>query len=163
MAVHIFGIRHHGPGSARSLLTALQQLKPDVLLVEGPPDADAIIPLVSHAEMKPPVAILVYAPQEPARAVYYPFALFSPEWQALKFASTQRIPVRFIDLPIATVLALEKEEAARTRSQDEQESEAEYPMNPPPTPQSTPATPSTLHQDPLLHLAQAAGYSDSER
>ena len=34
----IFGIRHHGPGSARSLRAALEQLRPDAILVEGPPD-----------------------------------------------------------------------------------------------------------------------------
>lgn len=163
MAVHLFGIRHHGPGSARSLLSALQQLKPDALLVEGPPDAEAIIPLVSHADMKPPVAILVYAPTAPARAVYYPFALFSPEWQALRFASKQRIPVRFIDLPIATSLALEREEASHTHAPDEQDSTAADTMAPSPVRPSATATPPTLHQDPLLHLAQAAGYSDSER
>lgn len=166
MAVHIFGIRHHGPGSARSLLSALQQLKPDALLVEGPPDADAIIPLVSHAEMKPPVAILVYAPQEPARAVYYPFALFSPEWQALRFASTQRIPMRFIDLPIATSLALEKEEASHAHSQDEQharDTTAAATADLSPVTQSATSAHPTLHQDPLLYLAQAAGYRDGER
>ena len=36
---HLFGIRHHGPGCARSLLRALEQLQPDCLLIEGPPDA----------------------------------------------------------------------------------------------------------------------------
>jgi hypothetical protein len=38
--VHVLGIRHHGPGSARSLGAALAALAPDVVLIEGPPDAD---------------------------------------------------------------------------------------------------------------------------
>ncbi len=38
--VHVFGIRHHGPGSARSLSAALESLAPDVVLIEGPSDAD---------------------------------------------------------------------------------------------------------------------------
>ena len=38
--VHLFGIRHHGPGCARSLLRALEALRPDCVLVEGPPESE---------------------------------------------------------------------------------------------------------------------------
>jgi hypothetical protein len=34
--IHLFGIRHHGPGSARSVLSALTSLQPDIILLEGP-------------------------------------------------------------------------------------------------------------------------------
>jgi hypothetical protein len=98
MAVHLFGIRHHGPGSARSLVQALRELRPEVVLIEGPPDAEGVLPLVEHAQMRPPVAILIYVPDAPAQAVYYPFAEFSPEWQALRYALAENIPVRLIDL-----------------------------------------------------------------
>ena len=47
-APHIFGIRHHGPGSAWSLREALEALEPDCLLVEGPPDAREVLPLLAH-------------------------------------------------------------------------------------------------------------------
>ena len=63
--IRLFGIRHHGPGSARSLRAALDALNPDCLLIEGPPDADALIPLSLHAAMAPPVALLVYRPDRP--------------------------------------------------------------------------------------------------
>ncbi len=66
-AVHVLGVRHHGPGSARSVRRALEAIAPDVVLVEGPPDADALIPLLNHAEMVPPVALLVYRPETAAR------------------------------------------------------------------------------------------------
>jgi hypothetical protein len=99
MSVHVFGIRHHGPGSARSLLRALESLAPDVVLVEGPPEADALLPLAAHEEMRPPVALFVYDPADPRRAVHYPFATFSPEWQAIRYAIGRGIPVRFCDLP----------------------------------------------------------------
>src|SRR5258707_15290322 len=82
MAVHIFGIRHHGPGCARGLRTALERLAPDIVLVEGPPDAELALPLLAREELKPPVALLIYAPDTPHRAAYYPFTYFSPEWQA---------------------------------------------------------------------------------
>src|SRR5437879_4818919 len=103
--VHIFGIRHHGPGSARSLRQALEAPEPDCLLVEGPPDAAGVLPLLAHPEMRPPVALLIYRPDEPRRAAYYPFALFSPEWQAIHYGLTRSIPVRFMDLPQAYFLA----------------------------------------------------------
>ena len=41
--VRVFGIRHHGPGSAASLRQALRQWQPDSVLVEGPPEGDALI------------------------------------------------------------------------------------------------------------------------
>ena len=49
-SVHFFGIRHHGPGCARSLLQALEQLQPDCLLVEGPPEGEALLPGVKWIE-----------------------------------------------------------------------------------------------------------------
>ena len=39
----VFGIRHHGPGSARSLVAALDDFEPDVVLIEGPADADPLL------------------------------------------------------------------------------------------------------------------------
>src|SRR4051794_818105 len=105
--VSIFGIRHHGPGSARSLRQALASFQPDVVLVEGPPDAAEVLPLLAHPAMQPPVALLLYDPETPRRAVYYPFTLFSPEWQALHYALAHAIPARFMDLPMAHQLALE--------------------------------------------------------
>jgi hypothetical protein len=47
MSVHLFGIRHHGPGSARALAGALAELKPDLILVEGPPEADELVALAA--------------------------------------------------------------------------------------------------------------------
>jgi hypothetical protein len=107
---HVFGIRHHGPGSARSVLKALETLQPDAILVEGPPDADAVLPLLAHESMQPPVALLLYVPEEPRRAAFYPFALFSPEWQALRYGLTRGIPTRFMDLPQAVQLAMRESE-----------------------------------------------------
>src|ERR1700753_1905663 len=108
MAIHLLGIRHHGPGSARNVRTFLQSVKPDIVLVEGPPEADSLLKWVGHAELKPPVALLCYQPENPQRSVFYPFAEFSPEWQAILYAQTQHIPVRFMDLPISNQFGLEK-------------------------------------------------------
>jgi hypothetical protein len=97
--LHILGIRHHGPGSARMLNSALAAIKPDAVLIEGPPDAAEVVPLAAQAEMVPPVAILVYDPEVPSGAWYFPFAEFSPEWQAIRWGLTNKVEVRFIDLP----------------------------------------------------------------
>ncbi|HEV2404881.1 MAG TPA: DUF5682 family protein, partial [Ktedonobacterales bacterium] len=86
MATRIFGIRHHGPGSARALCQALEEMAPDLMLVEGPPDAHGVLPLLASEAMRPPVALLIYAPETPQRAAFYPFTHFSPEWQALSYA-----------------------------------------------------------------------------
>lgn len=142
MTVHFFGIRHHGPGCARSVAQALQQLQPDLILIEGPPEADALLPLAARADMRPPVALLIYAPAMPQHAVYYPFAEFSPEWQAILHGQAHAVPTRFIDLPMGHVLAADMTVAA--------ESDAD-------------AGPAPVRPgDVLASLAQAAGFSDSE-
>lgn len=132
---HVLGIRHHGPGSARSVLAALRALEPDVLLIEGPPEGERVLPLALDPGMIPPVALLLYRPDRPRRAAFYPFATFSPEWQALRYGLQRGIPVRFMDLPAAHDFAL----------RDDPE-----PVDP-------------VRADPLRLLAEAAGYQDSER
>lgn len=154
---HLFGVRHHGPGCARSLLAALQTLEPDCLLVEGPPDGDAMLPLVLDDAMVPPVALLIYNPDESQQASFYPFADFSPEWQALRYALTRGIETRFIDLPIAHQFGLRKLEADAKAGDDlaapsptlveDSLSEGDEPQ---------------AYGDPLDWLAQAAGHGDGE-
>ena len=58
--LRVFGVRHHGPGSARALRAALAAFAPDCVLVEGPPDADELIPWLIHPALALPVALLVY-------------------------------------------------------------------------------------------------------
>ena len=134
MATEVFGVRHHGPGSARSVRAALAEYGPDVVLIEGPPEADALVPLVADPEMTPPVALLAYLPGEAGKAAFWPFAAFSPEWQAMLHALDARIPVRFCDLPAAHQLAMERDR-----------------------------TVSAERTDPIGQLAAAAGYDDAER
>lgn len=133
--ISIFPIRHHGPGSARSLEHALSQLNPDVVLVEGPSDADSVLPFLARADMTPPVALLGYVNDDPVRASFWPFAAFSPEFVAFRWAARAGAVARFMDLPAAVSLAGEREE-------DESDD---------------------LHSDPLRVLAEAAGYVDFER
>lgn len=103
--VRIFGIRHHGPGSARALVAALDAYQPDMMLVEGPPEASDSIPLLADPSVKPPIALLVWNPKAPKHGVFYPFALFSPEYNALQHALVRKIPAQFMDLPLTHRLA----------------------------------------------------------
>jgi hypothetical protein len=166
MSTHLFGIRHHGPGSARSLRLALEALKPDIVLIEGPSDAQEVLPLMRDKAMVPPVALLIYAPDTPAKAVYYPFARFSPEWQALDYAFGHKLPVRFIDLPQAIQLAREPDASEQPIDApdepvggDETMTSAAAPEAPLDEQEQAVASP---REDPLALLAQAAGYDDHE-
>jgi hypothetical protein len=105
LRVRVFGIRHHGPGSARSVRQGLEEFSPDVVLIEGPSDADPLVMLAASESMKPPIALLAYATGEPSKAAFWPFAVFSPEWQALQWAAKNGVQARFCDLPAFNVLA----------------------------------------------------------
>ncbi len=143
---HLFGIRHHGPGSARCLLKAFDALQPDALLVEAPADAERLLPQLTLEGLRPPIAMLIYNKNNLQQAAYFPFASFSPEWQAIQWAFAKKIPVRFIDLPYTLQFALD---AATTDS-----TQLSF---------DTPVQKKLYHHDPMAHLAQLAGYTDQER
>ena len=69
-----FGVRHHGPGSADSLVKALDELKPVAVLIEGPADASALLPMLADPAMRPPVALLCYPADDPGATGFWPFA-----------------------------------------------------------------------------------------
>ncbi|MEM7738011.1 MAG: DUF5682 family protein [Deinococcota bacterium] len=176
MTVHLFGIRHHGPGSARSLLRALERLEPDLLLIEGPPDADKVINLASHEDMQPPVAILVYAPDKPQEAAFYPFAEYSPEWQAMRYALNGELPVRFMDLAQTYRMSLttssknaddtgdeRRGDDDSVNIEDDAESKSDDGIMDDETENDDIETDLSIRHDPLGQLAAAAGYSDGER
>jgi hypothetical protein len=161
MAIHLLGIRHHGPGSARHLLEALQAIKPSILLVEGPPEGEAVLQWIGREDMKPPVALLAYVPDNPQKAVFYPFAEFSPEWQAIRYALAHKIPVRFIDMPLVHKLAEDKAEIAMSETpisaeealtEDDETSENELHDFPE----------FEIRRNPISYLAEIAGYEDEE-
>ena len=104
---HIFGIRHLSPGGAYHLRAFLDQVRPTIVLIEGPSDAVAEIQYLTGPEVKPPVAILAYTTELPVRTLLYPFAIYSPEYQALVWAREHQVEARFIDLPTAVFLSLE--------------------------------------------------------
>lgn len=134
--VRFFGIRHHGPGSARRLIAALEGLRPTTVLIEGPADLSDALSAVNHPAMRPPVALLAYADAAPERAIFWPFAEYSPEYQAAVWALEHGAELAFIDLPAATKLA-----RAETGASED---------------------PAAVVLDPIGTLARAAGYEDGE-
>lgn len=121
--IRYYGIRHHGPGSAASLVAALEIQRPDIILIEGPSDAQAALDWISDPQLKPPVALVIYEIDQPQNAIFYPMAHFSPEWQAMQYAVRNNIPFHFIDLPFQKTLSLK-------RSSDEEFESAETYMDP---------------------------------
>lgn len=155
--VRVFGIRHHGPGSARSLVQALSDFDPGIVLIEGPPDAGDIIPLAADPAMQPPVALLIYDGDHPSHAAFYPFAVFSPEWQAIQWALSNARPVRFIDLPMSQrpqAPTPESDAAPASPGAGPGESAAEATGNP---------EEEGTRSDPIGELARAAGFGDREK
>ncbi|MCG2666313.1 DUF5682 family protein [Bradyrhizobium sp. GCM10023182] len=140
--VHLFGIRHHGPGSARRLVEALDALQPVAMLIEGPADASDLLPMLASPEMVTPVALLTYAEDNPANASFFPFAAYSPEYQAACWAVRHGAALRFIDLPASDRLGASAADIAgeiAARSEED-----------------------PVSRDPIGALATAAGYDDGE-
>lgn len=139
-SVQVFGIRHHGPGSARRLVQALDTWQPDCILLEFPADGQRALDQAAPMALEPPVALVMYGQDDIQGAYYYPFARFSPEWQALQWAARHSVPVQAMDLPVGTMLELRR------------------------LPQQLATTaPTHFQQDPLGEVAQLAGYSDKEQ
>jgi hypothetical protein len=95
------------------------------------------MPLLLDEQMQPPVALLLYQADAPHNAAFYPFAQFSPEWQALQFGCKHKLATRFMDLPQTHQMAL---------------GHAVFRM---------PFSP--IQADPIGALAAADGFSDGER
>ncbi|WP_395572101.1 DUF5682 family protein [Streptomyces sp. BK79] len=160
----LLGVRHHGPGSARAVRAALDAVRPGVVLIEGPPEADALIPLAADEDMRPPVALLAHAVDEPGRSAFWPLAEFSPEWVAVRWALAHDVPARFIDLPATHTLAWQAAEAADGEGEAEGEAVPE-PEDSRPGGAVAPGSGSLpdVRADPLAALAEAAGHDDPER
>ena len=185
--VRVLGVRHHGPGSARALAAALEDYRPDCVLIEGPADADGLIEWAGRG-LEPPVALLAWDNTDPSQASFWPMAVFSPEWQALSWAVAHGAQAHFMDLPAAAVLAARKAERERARSEAgaEGEVETERPVDdtagsedpsgsegtdgPADSGSETADTADTaargtaqpVRTDPIAELARLAGYEDPE-
>lgn len=139
----IFGIRHHGAGSSRRLLNALEEYQPDIIAIELPEESQTLIPLIDEKTIIPPVAFLFYNALNPDHSIYLPFAVFSPEYQAILFSKKNKIPIQCIDLPASVSLM-----HSNFINNTEQELNKKQ---------------KTITRDPIAYLAKQDGFKDSER
>ncbi len=101
-----FGVRHLSPAAAYHLRRALDAASPSLVLVEGPSDLNGQMQWLCHPETQFPAAILAYTKEAPVRTILWPFAIYSPEVQAILWAHEQGVECRFMDLPSSVFLAL---------------------------------------------------------
>ena len=92
--VHLVPIRHHSPACALALSALLEEVRPAVVLIEGPAEYTALLGALQDAATVPPVAVLSLGE---GAASYYPLAEFSPEWVALRWAGANGAEAAFID------------------------------------------------------------------
>ena len=145
LSINLLGIRHHGSGSSKSLVKALNLIQPDLILLEGTEEADALLKYVGQKGLVPPVAMLMYNPKNFSEAVFYPYTEFSPEWQSILFANNNNIPIQHFDLPQSIRFAMKTTKTQETFFEENQTE------NDP------------IKRDPLGFLARLAGFEDVER
>ncbi|MDE6915463.1 MAG: hypothetical protein K2P39_01515 [Lachnospiraceae bacterium] len=124
-------VRHHSPACSCHIRKVIAQWRPDAVLVEGPDNANALLPIMVHEDTRAPFAIY-YAYHDKAKKIsdeqeyykcYYPFLDYSPELTALREADKNMTYVSFIDLSYGDILAasakkLAEEEAPRSYNDD---------------------------------------------
>ncbi|MFJ8885553.1 DUF5682 family protein [Streptomyces sp. NPDC102402] len=102
----LIGVRHHAPSLAAALPALLDAAAPDVLLVELPAEFQPWLGWLAHEETEAPVALAAVSAGTTGTAgergpAFYPFADFSPELVALRWAARNGVPAVACDLPLA--------------------------------------------------------------
>ncbi|MER5555406.1 DUF5682 family protein [Streptomyces sp. NPDC002793] len=104
----LIGVRHHAPSLAAVLPALLDAAAPDVLLVELPAEFQPWLSWLAHEETEAPVALAAVPADGSGTGsagergpAFYPFADFSPELVALRWAARNGIPAVACDLPLA--------------------------------------------------------------
>ncbi|MFE5960647.1 vWA domain-containing protein [Streptomyces rubiginosohelvolus] len=107
-APFLIGVRHHAPSLAAALPALLDAADPDVLLVELPAEFQPWLGWLAHQETEAPVALAAVPAAGPGAVpagergpAFYPFADFSPELVALRWAARNGVPAVACDLPLA--------------------------------------------------------------
>ncbi|ASV09517.1 hypothetical protein B2G50_14190 [Leptospira interrogans serovar Canicola] len=102
-----FPIRHHSVSASLALQKYINDLRPSIILMEGPYDFN---PKLEELILPHTLPIAIYSvirdEQGISKGAYYPFCNYSPEWIALQTAKSLKIPARFIDLPWADLCSI---------------------------------------------------------
>jgi hypothetical protein len=111
--VHLFPVRHHSPRTASCLRTWLETVRPELILIEGPSDAESLIPVLTDPESQPPIAILAYSTDGKPQSCMWPFVRYSPEYEALRWAREHGVKTGFVDWPAGVALGAAREASAK--------------------------------------------------
>jgi hypothetical protein len=110
----------------------LEIIKPELILIEGPSDAESLIPVLTDPESQPPIAILAYSTDGKPQSAMWPFVRYSPEYEALRWAREHGVKARFIDWPSGVAMGASREaekkretEARSEKKEDEEETQKE--------------------------------------
>lgn len=103
---NFFGVRHLSPTTSFNLLQFLEDKNPKCVLMEGPSNATDLLLELANKKVQPPVALMAYTTELPIQSVLYPFALYSPEYQATLWCKKNKVAFRLIDLPTEVTLAI---------------------------------------------------------
>lgn len=95
----LVGVRHHSAALSAAMPRILSSFEPTVLLIELPADLGGWLPWLASPELLAPVALSATAPD--GSLSFYPFADFSPELAALRWAREAGVPVEAIDRPVS--------------------------------------------------------------
>lgn len=96
----LIGVRHHSPACAAVMEPLLEAAEPERIFLELPPELEVWLPWLGHADTVAPVALAAVEPSGEGLA-FYPFADFSPELVAVRWAARNGVPVEAFDLPLA--------------------------------------------------------------
>lgn len=154
--INVFGIRHLSPMGAWQLREFLERIGPDLILIEGLDDATDLLSDVTRKQTQPPIAILAYTDALPVRTLVYPFARYSPEYQAICWAHAHDIPVEFFDLPSDVFLGLQDAEIQRQEKKRHEARESSPSADKPLVPVGVPEPRPSLYQQ----IAELAGERD---
>lgn len=139
--IKLLPVRHHSPACALQVRKVIEEWKPTAILIEGPENANALIPVMVHEDTKAPFAIYYSCKDKSGKIskekehykCYYPFLDYSPEFTALREAGKNNIPAAFIDLSYGEILqaseagkGLLKEEEKSNYNDDYLISQSEY-------------------------------------
>ncbi|MFI6144938.1 DUF5682 family protein [Streptomyces sp. NPDC051109] len=98
-APYLLGVRHHSPALAAVVPALLDAAQAEVVCIELPTDFQPWLEHLADPETLAPVA-LAGTGREGGTA-FYPFADFSPELAAIRWARAHGVEVRCCDLPLA--------------------------------------------------------------
>ncbi|MDE5753651.1 MAG: hypothetical protein K2H89_03795, partial [Oscillospiraceae bacterium] len=130
--VILFPVRHHSPVCSHQLRKMIALYQPEIILIEGPENANDLIPVLTDEKTELPAAIYYFYKDKKKYVnenaedyyCYYPFLYASPEYQAIRQAKNLQIPAKFIDLPYSEIL-IHTQDAKGLRTEQDQHNYAD--------------------------------------